>query len=88
MQLAKDGETLAGIGPVFRQKFTIKAGNNRYRARQGNHVAEHDQVIIQGIGGSQGGAVGSMSGVKYAVVKVNDISLEMVRTGRKQKATK
>jgi hypothetical protein len=23
---AKDGETLAGIGPVFRQKFTIKAG--------------------------------------------------------------
>jgi hypothetical protein len=22
----KDGETLAGIGPVFRQKFTIKAG--------------------------------------------------------------
>jgi len=23
----KDGETLAGIGPVFRQKFTIKAGN-------------------------------------------------------------
>ena len=53
-----------------------------------NHVSEHDQVIVQGIGGSQGGAVGSMAGVKYAVVKVNDISLEMIRTGRKQKALK
>jgi hypothetical protein len=29
---AKDGETLAGIGPVFRQKFTINAGNYRFRA--------------------------------------------------------
>jgi len=53
-----------------------------------NHVSEHDQVIVEGIGGSQGGAVGSMSGVKYAVVKVNDISLEMIRTGRKQKSLK
>ncbi|HLC67251.1 MAG TPA: 30S ribosomal protein S12 [archaeon] len=53
-----------------------------------NHVSEHDQVIVQGIGGSQGGAVGSMAGVKYAVVKVNDISLEMIRTGRKQKSLK
>ena len=53
-----------------------------------NHVAEHDQVVIEGIGGSQGGAVGSMSGVKYAVVKVNDISLEAIRTGKKQKSLK
>ena len=53
-----------------------------------NHVSEHDQVIVQGMGGSQGGAVGSMSGVKYSVVKVNDISLEMVRRGKKQKALK
>ena len=53
-----------------------------------NHVSEHDQVIIQGIGGSQGGAVGSMGGVKFAVVKVNDVSLEMIRTGRKQKSLK
>ncbi|MBI5061641.1 MAG: 30S ribosomal protein S12 [Candidatus Aenigmarchaeota archaeon] len=50
-----------------------------------NHVSEHDQVIIEGVGGSQGGAVGSMHGVKWRVVKVNDVSLEEVRTGRKQK---
>ncbi len=53
-----------------------------------NHVAEHDQVVIAGMGGSQGGAVGSHSGIKFQVVKVNGISLEMVRTGRKQKPTR
>jgi small subunit ribosomal protein S12 len=53
-----------------------------------NHIAEHDEVVIAGLGGSQGGAVGSMAGVKYKVVKVNDIDLEMIRTGRKQKAVK
>ena len=53
-----------------------------------NFVSEHDQVVIAGIGGSQGGAVGSMAGVKYKVIKVNDIDLEMLRTGKKQKATK
>jgi len=49
------------------------------------HVSEHDQVVVEGVGGSQGGAVGSMHGVKWRVVKVNDVSLEMIRTGRKQK---
>jgi len=52
------------------------------------HIAEHDQVMIEGVGGSQGGAVGSMSGVKYKVVKVNNISLEMIRIGKKQKTTR
>jgi small subunit ribosomal protein S12 len=53
-----------------------------------NHIAEHDQVVVAGIGGSQGGSVGSMSGLKWKVIKVNDISLEMIRTGKKQKATR
>ncbi|MBI3190843.1 30S ribosomal protein S12 [archaeon] len=53
-----------------------------------NHISEHDQVVVAGIGGSQGGAVGSMAGVKFKVIKVNDIDLEMIRTGRKQKTVK
>ena len=53
-----------------------------------NFVSEHDQVVVAGIGGSQGGSVGSMAGVKYKVIKVNDISLEQLRTGKKQRATK
>lgn len=53
-----------------------------------NHVSEHDQVLLEGIGGSQGGAVGSMWGVKWKVIKVNNVPLEMIRTGRKQKPVK
>jgi small subunit ribosomal protein S12 len=52
------------------------------------HVSEHDQVIVEGVGGSQGGAVGSMHGVKWRVVKVNDVALEQIRTGKKQKPTR
>ena len=51
-------------------------------------ISEHDQVIIEGLGGSQGGAVGSMHGVKYRVLKVNDVSLQQVRRGKKQKPVK
>lgn len=53
-----------------------------------NFISEHDQVVIEGMGGSQGGAVGSHSGIKFRVIKVNDISLEQIRTGKKQKATR
>ncbi|MCX6815654.1 MAG: 30S ribosomal protein S12 [Candidatus Aenigmarchaeota archaeon] len=53
-----------------------------------NHISEHDQVVIAGMGGSQGGAVGSMAGVKYKVTKVNNIDLEMIRTGKKQKTVR
>ena len=53
-----------------------------------NHVSEHDQVTVEGMGGSQGGAVGSIPGVKHIVVKVNGISLEMIRRGKRQKVAK
>lgn len=53
-----------------------------------NHITEHDEVLVEGIGGSQGGTYGTMSGLKYRVVQVNGLSLEMIRTGRKQKATR
>ncbi len=50
-----------------------------------DYVDEHDEVMIEGLGGSQGGAIGSMWGVKYKVVKVNGIALEQLRTGKKEK---
>jgi len=50
-----------------------------------NHISEHDRVLVEGMGGSQGGAVGSISGVKWKVVKVNGVSLEQIRLGKKQK---
>ncbi len=49
------------------------------------HIDEHDEVTITGLGGSQGGAVGSMHGIKYKVIAVNGISLKEILKGKKQK---
>lgn len=49
------------------------------------YIDEHDEVIIERIGGSQGRAMGDIPGVKFAVIKVNGISLEELVAGRKQK---
>jgi small subunit ribosomal protein S12 len=50
-----------------------------------DHINEHDEVIIEGVGGSQGGPVGSQWGIKYKVVKVNGVSLLEILRGKKQK---
>ena len=49
------------------------------------HIDEHDEVTLAGLGGSQGGAVGSMHGIKYKVIAVNGISLKEILKGKKQK---
>lgn len=48
-------------------------------------VDEHDEVTIEGLGGSQRGQMGSIPGVRYRVCQVNGVSLEELRTGRKEK---
>ncbi|MBR9682162.1 MAG: 30S ribosomal protein S12 [Candidatus Aenigmarchaeota archaeon] len=52
------------------------------------HVNEHDEVLIEGLGGSQGGPIGSMHGVRWRVIKVNNISLESLRSGKKKRGVK
>ncbi|MEM5798364.1 MAG: 30S ribosomal protein S12 [Candidatus Aenigmatarchaeota archaeon] len=49
------------------------------------HIDEHDEVIIEGLGASQGGAVGSMHGVKYKVIAVNGVALSEILKGKKEK---
>ncbi len=51
-----------------------------------NFIDEHDEVTVVGLGGSQKGQMGSISGVRYKVVAVNGIALEELRKGKKQKA--
>lgn len=51
-------------------------------------IAEHDEVVLEGIGGSQGGPVGSMPGLKYRVLKVNGVALSEILAGKKQKPTR
>jgi small subunit ribosomal protein S12 len=50
-----------------------------------NMVDEHDEVLIGGIGGSRGGAMGDIPGVRYQVVMVNGVSLRELVYGRKEK---
>lgn len=48
-------------------------------------IDEHDEVIVEGVGGSQGGAIGSQHGIKYKVIAVNGVSLNELIKGRKEK---
>lgn len=50
-----------------------------------DHINEHDEVIIEKIGGGQGGSKGSMVGIKFKVVKVNGVALSEILAGKKQK---
>lgn len=50
-----------------------------------NMVDEHDEVVVAGIGGSRGGAMGDIPGIRWKVVTVNGVSLKDLVLGRKEK---
>jgi len=50
-----------------------------------NFIDEHDEVIIEKIGGRMGRSMGDIPGVRYKVVMVNDTSLKELVRGRKEK---
>ena len=50
-----------------------------------NLIDEHDEVIIDGIGGSRGRSMGDIPGVRWKVIMVNGVSLNELVYGRKQK---
>lgn len=70
VQLIKNGKQLTAFAP---RDGAIK------------FIDEHDEVIVEGVGGAQGGPYGSQWGVKYRVTHVNGQALEMLRTGKKEK---
>ena len=48
-------------------------------------IDEHDEVVVDRIGGRQGRSMGDIPGVRFKVIAVNNVSLlELVR-GRKEK---
>jgi small subunit ribosomal protein S12 len=51
-------------------------------------VDEHDEVIIECIGGKKGRAKGDIPGVRWQVIKVNDQSLDALLHGKIEKARK
>jgi len=58
----------------------------------GNHaitfIDEHDEVLLEGIGGRKGRSYGDIPGVRYKVIKVNGQSLEQLVRGKIEKARK
>lgn len=51
-------------------------------------VDEHDEVIVECIGGNKGRAKGDLPGVRWQVIKVNDQSLKDLLSGKLEKARK
>ncbi len=49
-------------------------------------IDEHDEVMIEGIGGRMGRSYGDIPGVRFKVIKVNDISLNQMVKGKIEKA--
>jgi len=48
-------------------------------------VDDPDAAVVDGLGGSRGGAMGDIPGVRWKVIMVNGISLKELVLGRKQK---
>ncbi len=51
-------------------------------------VDEHDEVIVECIGGKMGRSKGDIPGVRWQVIKVNDQSLDALLRGKIEKARK
>lgn len=50
-----------------------------------NFIDEHDEVLVEGIGGRMGRSYGDIPGVRYKVIQVNNVSLDELVRGRKEK---
>lgn len=70
VQLAKNGKIVTVFAPG---NFAIKK------------IDEHDEVIIECMGGKMGRAKGDLSGVRWEVIKVNDQSLDALVHGKIEK---
>ncbi len=70
VQLTKNGRQVSAFIPGnLAQKF----------------IDEHDEVMIERIGGKQGKSKGDIPGVRYKVIKVNDQPLHRLWMGKIQK---
>ena len=48
-------------------------------------IDEHDEVMIEGIGGPSGRSMGDIPGVRWKVTKVNNVALEEMVKGKIEK---
>ena len=50
-----------------------------------NYIDEHDEVMIEGIGGPRARSMGDIPGVRYKVSKVNGVPLNLLVIGKAKK---
>jgi len=48
-------------------------------------IDEHDEVIVEGIGGRMGRSYGDIPGVRFKVIKVNNVALNQLVKGKIEK---
>lgn len=70
IQLIKNGKLITAFAP---------------RSGAIGYIDEHDEVTVEGLGGSQRGQMGSIPGVRYKVIAVNGTDLQMLVQKRKEK---
>jgi len=71
VQLIKNGRQVTGFCP----------GDGASK-----QIEEHDEVVVECIGGRKGASMGDLSGIRYRVIKVNDQSLHALLKGKVEKA--
>jgi len=70
VQLIKNGKKITAFVPGYNAiKF----------------IDEHDEILIECIGGAKGGAKGDIPGIRWQVIKVNDQSLNALVKGKIEK---
>jgi small subunit ribosomal protein S12 len=70
VQLTKNGKKIGAFAP----------GNGAIKK-----IDEHDEVIVECIGGSRGRSKGDLPGIRWQVIKVNDQSLNALLRGKIEK---
>ena len=70
IQLIKNGRQITAFTP----------GDNAI-----GFIDEHDEVVVEGIGGRMGRSYGDIPGVRFKVIKVNDVSLRELVKGKIEK---
>jgi len=50
-----------------------------------NYVDEHDEVLVEGIGGVRGRSKGDLPGVRWKVIKINNVALDQLILKKKEK---
>ncbi len=70
VQLIKNGKMITAFAPGDRAI---------------THIDEHDEVVVEGIGGAMGKSYGDIPGVRYKVTKVNNVSLQEMVRGKVEK---